>query len=360
MSRSLRLRVVAALAATAVVAALAFAAAGSAGYKAQPLVIKGELIASAALWAQAKQEGVLNAYFSYPNGIMSKVVAQFTADTGVKVNLTSLASNVLAERVQTEWGAKQLNADVLSFSERATMQSFLTNGILTPYKVPLFKQIPASLKNGQGYYTAETRIVIGLAFNKLYIKGKDIPRSWLALLNPKWKGKIGMTTALTGGVGWTAAMFEREHFGLGYWTKLAAQQPFEATGVGQLTNALTTGQIWLAVDHLGTLRAAALAGAPLGFYFPREGTPTVIESLGVVSTAAHPAAARLYENWVMSKYGQHVFTNLSGEYGVYPDIVGPGMPKSTRAALWYPTLHDYLSLRTKWLAEWQKVFNYVP
>jgi len=361
MSRILRLWATTGLIAATVLTALVFAVAGSAGQQQSgPLVIGGEQIASAQLYELAKREGELVAYMSYPNAIMREVTKQFTTDTGIKLSLTSLPSDQLSERVLTEWGAKQLKADVLSFSERATMQSFVANGILTPWIVPRFKEIPDKFKNPKGYYYAQAVIVVGISFNKAFVKAGDLPRTWKALLDPKWQGKVGMTTAYTGGLGWTTAMFTRQKFGLDYWKKLAAQKPFLASGVGQVTDALVRGQIHIAINHLGTVRRQSVAGAPLGFYFPREGSPSVIESVGMTSTASHSRAARLFLNWVMSRYGQRVFAKLSSEYTVYPDIVGPGMPKSARAALWYPKLKDYIKLRKQWLDEWGRTFNYTP
>lgn len=356
-------RIVWRVALAAAVVAIAAAVGGRAparGASGPPLKINGETIASASLYDAAKAEGVVNAYFSYPQAIMQRIVQQFAADTGIKVNLTSMPSDQLAERIKTEAGAGKLQADVISLTERAAVQDLIDQKLLAPYLVPRFKLIPAALKDPKGYWYAEARPVYGFAYNKALIAKKDVPRTWKDLLRPDLKGRIGILNAYTGGSGWTCAMFERQKFGLSYWKKLAAQQPFLANGVGQLTDALVRGQIAVAVDHFGTVAQQVLKGAPLSFVFPREGSPSVMEELGMARTAPHPAAAKLYLNWALSQRGASVIAKETGEYTAFSTARGPYAPRIGRVSLWVPSLSDYLRLRQGWITTWAKIFNYTP
>jgi iron(III) transport system substrate-binding protein len=351
-----RRAIVAAIGAVAIAVLLAFA--GSVRAAGAPLRINGETIANAALNEAAKREGTLNAYFSYPQAIIQRIVAQFTEDTGIKVNLTRLASDQLAERIRTEAGAGVLQADVISLTEMAAVQDLINRKIITKYKVPNFNAIPANLKSPQGYWYAEARPVYGFAYNKALLKDKDVPRTWEGLLQPEFKGRIGILNAYTGGSGWTVAMFLREKFGIDYWRRLAAQQPFLATGVGQLTDALIRGQIAISINHFGTVLAQAERGAPLGFYFPKGGAPTVMEALSLATNAPHPNAAKLYLHWALSRRGAQVIAKETGEYTAFPTARGASAPEVRRAAPWVPTLKDYLRLRKSWIEEWARIFNY--
>lgn len=323
-----------------------------------PLRINGETIASGALYDAAKAEGTLNPYFSYPQAIIQRVVDQFSKDTGIKVNMTRLPSDQLAERIKTEAGAGSLRADVISLTEMAAVQDLINRKIITKYIVPNFKTIPASLKSPTGYWYAEARPIYGIAYNKVLLQRKDVPVTWRGLLRPDLKGKIGILNAYTGGSGWAVAMFQREKYGLDYWKRLAAQQPFLATGVGQLTDALVRGQIAIAINHFGTVLGQSQRGAPLGFYFPRDGAPTVMEALSLATNAPHPNAAKLYMHWALSKRGAAIIAQETGEYTAFDTAKGASAPAVRRAQPWVPTLKSYLRLRKTWITEWAQIFNY--
>lgn len=356
--RRQRLVLTAATAALTVAALLAAAVPTRAESSAEPLRISGETIASAALYEAAKAEGTLNPYFSYPQAIIQRILQQFSDDTGIKVSLTRLPSDQLTERIKTEAGAGVLKADVISLTEMAGVQDLINRKIITKYSVPNFGSIPATLKSPNGYWYAEARPVYGFAYNKALMQKKDVPTTWQGLLRPDLKGKIGILNAYTGGSGWAVAMFQREKFGLDYWKRLAAQEPFLATGVGQLTDSLVRGQIAIAIDHFGTVLGQSLQGAPLGFYFPKDGAPTVAEALSLASNPPHPNAAKLYMHWALSKRGASVIAKETGEYTAFDTVKGASAPEVRRAAPWVPTLKDYLRLRKSWITEWAEIFKY--
>jgi iron(III) transport system substrate-binding protein len=358
---------VAAVVATALLASSACGG-GSPSAPATPkggLILDGEQVASQQLYEAAQKEGVLVAYMSFPEAITKSMLAAFTKDTGIKVELVRLPTNQLYQRIKAEKAGGKLTADVISMSELGLMNEVVKDGTLVPYKVPNHDQIPSNLKDPTGAYYAEIRSLMVFAYNTKLVKSADAPKSWADITDPKWTGKIGYNHAGSGGASWTVALYQRQTYGQDYWKKLAAQKPVLTNAVGALTDQLARGEVSLTVNHLGTVKVAIRDnGAPIGIVYPKEGAPSFYEAIGTTSVGQHPNAAKLYLNWAMSKAGGSRISEASGEYAANPAAKPPKEPDGSTSPsidklnIWVPKPDDYLNLRTAWLADWNKDLRY--
>jgi putative spermidine/putrescine transport system substrate-binding protein len=64
-------------------------------------------------------------------------------------------------------------------------------GVLEPYKPKGFDEIPAGLKDPDGYWYAIHYGTLGLFVNKDALGGKPVPACWKDLLKPDYKGMVG-------------------------------------------------------------------------------------------------------------------------------------------------------------------------
>src|ERR1041384_3869242 len=62
---------------------------------------------------------------------------------------------------------------------------------LEPYKPAKWDQVPAGLKDADGYWTAIHSGTLGLFVNKDALGGKPVPACWKDLLKPAYKGMVG-------------------------------------------------------------------------------------------------------------------------------------------------------------------------
>lgn len=323
------------------------------------LVIDGEVIADAELYQAALEEGRLVPYFSYPEAITAQLVEQFSEDTGIETELVRLSTPVLYERIQTEFGADVLEADVISLTEFSLIQQLVEDGILDSYMVPNFDEIPDDLKDPEGYWYGEIGLVSTIVYNNEIVT--DPPASWAELLDEQWQGQIGFNHVGSGGFSWTTFLFLREMFGEEYWQGLADLDPLLSSGVGSLTEQLVRGEIAISINHLGTAKNAIRDGAPLTIVYPEEGVPFFVEWLGLASTTQNPNAARVYLNWAMSKRGGDVIAELSGEYPPNPASNAPAdSPSIEELNGWIPPIDLYLNEREEGVARWNEIFEYVP
>jgi putative spermidine/putrescine transport system substrate-binding protein len=86
-------------------------------------------------------------------------------------------------------------------------------GVLEPYKPKGFDDIPASLKDAEGYWYAIHYGTLGLFVNKDALGGKPVPACWNDLLKPDYKGMVGYLDPSSASVGFVGAVAVNQALG---------------------------------------------------------------------------------------------------------------------------------------------------
>jgi iron(III) transport system substrate-binding protein len=146
----------------------------------------------------------------------------------------------------------------------------------------------------------------GIAYNASKLTGDAVPRSLQDLLKPQYKGRIASTPYAANFDYLATDEMWGEQRTLAYLTSLAPQ----LAGLIRCneTDRLLTGEFdILAIDctQSNTLQAMA-QGAPLGFVIPSDAPMLLPSYLMVPKNAAHPNAAQLWINYVLSREAQDV------------------------------------------------------
>lgn len=286
------------------------------------LVINGQTVADSELFAKAKAEGSISLYSGYVENSEKEVIKAFTEDTGIKVNLVRLVPNRLLERVLSEQGAGKLGADVIRTSEFSSVSAMDKAGAFTEYRVPNYGQLDDSVKYGSGKFYRVFDPAFTFAYNTALVSEADAPKSWKDLLDPKWKGKIGTTQVGAGGSSASLVRFQRNVLGDDYLRGYADQKPriFDSSGAQQ--ESLSRGEIQVATGVVSSVNIASHNNAPVKFVVPEEGFALYDYFLGMTPKAQHPAAAKVFMNWNLSKRGASVFAQI-GEYPADPTAPAP-------------------------------------
>ncbi|MGE5742904.1 MAG: extracellular solute-binding protein, partial [Gemmatimonadota bacterium] len=139
------------------------------------------------------------------------------------------------------------------------------------------------------------------------------PQDWDDLLDPKWKGKILIRDPIASGTmravwgmiierglkqtGDTAAGFA--------WLRRLDAQTKEYVLNGPLLDQKIVRQEGLVtIWDLPDIQINKRDGLPLGYVFPRSGTPAIEDAIGVIRNAPHRDAARAFVEWVGSMEAQ--------------------------------------------------------
>lgn len=156
--------------------------------------------------------------------------------------------------------------------------------------------------------------LVGFSYNTKLIPPNEVPHSYADLLNPRWKGKIATSPYQ----GTFMAV-------LGLPNALGPQglMDFVKRFNGQVGGIMTCGDVDRIVageflifgldcgDHEVRLRQRK--GEAIASIYPREATEVDYVSPGIPLTAAHPAAARLFLTYLLSREGQTDLWNLTGQ-----------------------------------------------
>ena len=124
------------------------------------LVIDGEQIADKELWDAAVAEGGITLYTGYTENTEAALLKQFTADTGIKVNVVRLTPNRLYERISAEYGAGKLKADVMTLEvgkTAATVRVTPNPGLTGPIT---FSIRATALKDGKYPAVSEAPVTV--------------------------------------------------------------------------------------------------------------------------------------------------------------------------------------------------------
>lgn len=325
------------------------------------LVIDGELIADAELWAAAQEEGHILFYGTFAPAVTEAMIAEFTADTGITVEHIRLQSPPMHERVLSELGANQLEADVIDFTSISLVTDIYENDVYEPHRVPSYDDLPEELIHFDGAFYTVSRPLFGIAYNTAFIDEADWPETWEDLADERWRGEIGLTTIASDN-NWGKYILLYDVFGEDYWRRLADLEPRFYESVAPLSEELVRGEITIGLGHVGTTVQAIKDGAPLRIVLPPEGIPAPHHTAGVSRHAKNPNAAKVFLNWRLSVRGSQVFADASAEYPsnpghITPDIEGTVIPHPSEAYVYSPTIEDLTTRRDELGPLWSEIFG---
>src|SRR5712691_8908637 len=154
------------------------------------------LAADAALIAAAKKEGEV---VWYTTQIISQLVrpvsAAFEKKYGIKVRASRANSTEVSVKIINESRAGKPQSDV--FDGTSTVVPLKKEGYVLKWLPDPAKAYPASYKDPEGYWVANNLFFLTPGFNTALLPKGAEPRSYQALLDPKWRGKIAWSTSPT-------------------------------------------------------------------------------------------------------------------------------------------------------------------
>ena len=145
-------------------------------------------------------------------------------------------------------------------------------------------------------------------------------KTYKALLEPKWKGKIVSDDPRKSGPGQTTFTFFYLHPELGpeYIRGLGRQGITLVKDNAQGINMVGQGRFPAAIGLSDSLVEERMKlGVPIAIIDPRQikegtGTSPASGGLSVFSRAPHPNATTIYVNWLLSKEGQTIYARATG------------------------------------------------
>jgi iron(III) transport system substrate-binding protein len=262
-------------------------------------------------------------------GYDSAMTKAFTQATGIPVKLDDnstgpLLTQIEASKNNPNWG--------LLWVDGATAFAGLdTQGLLMKGFEPsvAWNSLGTqSLPSDKSYTPTGVTLMAALAYNKN--KVKNPPTTWQQLLEPQWKGQVGMNDPSQSGPTFPFIAGMMNYLGgvsagQTYFTKLKANGLIIHPTNGPTLQALTSGQINLALVQSSAAIGAALSDKNIGISYLHPVTllPSAI-GIDAKAPAAEQAEAEKFIEFVLSPAGQKVMQSgdPTGDSLYYPVIQG--------------------------------------
>lgn len=314
--------------------------------------------ADPALVAAAEKEGELVVY----GGDISETPHQVKRfrELYPKIKATSVTAGgwQVYNRYMSEHNAGKPVADVFTNVED-TLLALEAGGHLAEFTPQALKDFPEGTQVGN---FVRTKLgYAALVSNTAQMKGLPVPDDWTSFANPakEWQDRIAYVDPRGSSVAFLVLAAMRQNFG-----EDKARQIYEGltrtkpevsmntpSGVAKLVSGERPLMMYILTNHVGD---AIRKGAPLDFKIPTSGAVPFYFAGGVLKTARHPNAAKLYIEFLLSQ-GQDVIISR-GEYALRKGAPAPkGLPALEQVKLLPIDLKKAMEEKKALISWWQGV-----
>ena len=240
---------------------------------------------------------------------------------GVQVKYVRADGLALVVRLTNESRAGRVQADAWSMVDG--VGALLQSGIAAPYEIPNASGLPAGLVDRDRRWVATNTGVRSAAYNTQIVPKEHAPKSYEDLLDPRWKGKIVWNPkSMTGAWGFISTVLRGmgEERGTAYLRALAKQEIVPLPiAIRAVLDRVIAGEYAIGLEMNNTHAAISAAqGAPVK-WVPLNPVSETLQVSGITKGAAHPNAAKLFIDFMVSKAGQNVFRD-NDYLPMHPDI----------------------------------------
>ena len=259
------------------------------------------------LLAAAKSEGgELSVYHVYP--ALTNVMAAFTKKYGIKTKAWRSGSEGVLQKVVTESRAGRFDADIVQ-NNAPENEALHREKLLQEVRSPsLAKLMPEAIPAHHEWVGISVDVFIA-AYNTSNVKKDELPKTYQDLLDPKWKGRLGIEADDQGWFGaLSATMGEQQTHKL--FADIVAKNGISVRkGHSLLANLVASGEVPLALTVYSWIpEQLKQKGAPIEGY-PMQPVIAQFSTIAMLKKAAHPYTALLFHDFMLNE-GQQVLADL--------------------------------------------------
>ncbi|WP_406370287.1 extracellular solute-binding protein [Streptomyces sp. NBC_00647] len=271
-----------------------------------------------ALVKAAKKEGTLHA-IALPRDWANygALIDGFTKKYGIKIEVESPDGSSQDEiNAVTSRKGQDRAPDVLDLGSSFAL-SAAQQGLLAPYKVTAFGDLPEGQKDAAGRWFNDYGGYISIGCDAKRVK--ECPKTFKDLLKPRYKGQVALNGNPTksgsafGGV-YAASLASGGSFddiqpGLDFFAKLKKNGNY--TPVESTPATVEKGETPISIDwdylNAGYADEFKSKGVDWKVAIPSDGQYAMFYSQAINKDAPHPAAARLWQEYLYSAEGQNLW-----------------------------------------------------
>ena len=290
------------------------------------------------VWAMGCERGgpSVVVYVSTDEAIARPILEAFESAHGIRVLMVgdteASKTTGLLERLRSERGAPI--ADVFWSSEAIGTVALAKEGLLAPHVSSRAADWPPQWRDAAHRWHAFSPRPRVLVFDPERLPRQDVPGTWDALTDPRWRGEVLMADPRFGTTGGHLAAMRwwydtQGGDGWQHWLEGMAANEVRLLpgGNAAVVDGVRRGEALLGATDADDVRAANRAGATLAMVLPRHGDgpgagPMLMpNTVAIVQGAPHPRSAALLADWLCSpEVARMLAASVSGNVPLPPDV----------------------------------------
>ena len=313
----------------------------------QAAVVGGLVLATFAPLRGEAQEKVLNLYSARHYQTDEALYADFTKQTGIRINRIELGDEQLLQRLRTEGAASP--ADVVLLVDAARLWRAQIDGLFQPVQSKVLNErIPANLRSNDGTwfgFSSRARVIV---YDRARVKPEDVD-TYEKLADPRNKGKVCTRSgshpymlSLIGSLVERLGEAKTEEWARGMVANMARPprggdtDQIKGVAAGECGVALTNTYYWVRLVRSDDPKDKEIV-SKVGFLWPNQattGTHMNISGGGVARHAPHKENAIAFLEYLTSPKAQAYFAEGNNEWPVVkgavtnnPALAALGTPK---------------------------------
>ncbi|MEA2990419.1 MAG: iron(III) transport system substrate-binding protein [Alphaproteobacteria bacterium] len=226
----------------------------------------------------------------------------------IRIELARASSADTARKVLEEYQAGFEKVDAFELASHGLVIP-RDETILQPFQSPELAAFSADAVEAGRHWVVVRESYTGIGYNTKLLPADKAPKTYQALLDPEWKGRMALSGVSTTAVNWVGTMVIVH--GADFVRKLGQQniRLYQLTGRA-LANLMLAGEVALSPTIYNShVAASADKGAPLGWLAPGP-VPVTDSGVAIARKAPHPHAAMLLVDFLMSREAAGLYQEL--------------------------------------------------
>lgn len=274
---------------------------------------------SAPMTAEAQEGLELTVYSGRSEKLMQPIFDQFTADTGIKLNVRYGSTSEMAATILEE--GDNSPADVYLAQDASALGALEVAGRFAALPSDILESVAPAFRSAQNDWVGLTGRARVLGYNPDKVKPEQLPASILDLTKPEWKGRVGWAPPNGSFQSQITAM----RILLGEDQTKAWLDGMIANGTqiydsnDAIIQAIAAGEIDAGlINHYYVLEFKAEDPNLKAevHYFPKGdlGSMINVSGAGILKTSRKSIIAQRFLSWMLAKPAQTYFATKTWEY----------------------------------------------
>lgn len=310
--------------------------------------------------AEGRKEGKVVLYGTFGPQTRTAIMEEMKKTYGIEVEALSGRGTELVTKVKGERRSGLYLADLWIGGDTTMVSVLKPEGMLEPLEPQLvIPEVVDATKwyEGQLQWLDKAKYILifaagpsgSITINTNMVKPEEI-KSYKNLLEPRWKEKVMIFNPVRPGPGnsWFTNM--ADILGIDYMRALAKQEPVMISDERLQTDWLVRGKyaISIAIGFAQNFQHMAEAGAPVAMHKFAEGEYLTAgdSHIAMFNRAAHPNAARVFVNWLLTPGTQTMMSRENLRQSFRVDVPTDFLPSGhlRESGKKYPLLNEEKTL----------------